>query len=102
MTSSEALGTRSVEDGGTISRQQWRWSVLAGTASYLDAGSIVALGAGLGVWSFFLPTLAGGGFTLAGGLLTLFLVISGATGFFFTPDTSGKSLEQIEAERATA
>jgi inositol transporter-like SP family MFS transporter len=29
-------------------------------------------------------------------------VISGVVGFFFMPDTSGKSLEQIEAERALA
>src|SRR3982751_5207310 len=34
-------------DENTISRQQWKWSVLAAMASYLDAGSIVALGAGL-------------------------------------------------------
>ena len=30
-----------------ITAQQWKWSALAGMASYLDAGSIVALGAGL-------------------------------------------------------
>ena len=33
-----------------ISRETWKWSVLAGMASYLDAGSIVALGAGLALW----------------------------------------------------
>ncbi len=33
-------------------------------------------------------------------ILTLFLVISGVVGFFGMPDTSGKSLEQIETERA--
>jgi inositol transporter-like SP family MFS transporter len=33
-------------------------------------------------------------------LLTLFLVISGTVGYIFMPDTSGKSLEQIESERA--
>lgn len=33
-----------------ITRQQWKWSVLAGMASYLDAGSIVALGAGLALF----------------------------------------------------
>jgi len=32
-----------------ITRQQWKWSALAGMASYLDAGSIVALGAGLAI-----------------------------------------------------
>lgn len=51
----EAIGaTRPAEDGGTISRQQWRWSVLAGMASYLDAGSIVALGAGLALFQTYL------------------------------------------------
>lgn len=54
----------------------------------------------LGFWSFFVPTLASAGITEVAGLLTLFLVISGAVGYFFMPDTSGKSLEQIEAERA--
>ena len=34
----------------TITRQQWKWSALAGMASYLDAGSIVALGAGLAIF----------------------------------------------------
>ena len=33
-------------------------------------------------------------------LLTLFLAISGVVGFFFMPNTVGKSLEQIETERA--
>src|SRR6478736_1784577 len=37
-------------DSGAITRQQWRWSALAGMASYLDAGSIVALGAGLALF----------------------------------------------------
>jgi MFS transporter, SP family, inositol transporter len=54
----------------------------------------------LGVWSFFVPVLASAGIREVAGLLTLFLIISGAVGFFFMPDTSGKSLEQIEAERA--
>ncbi|HYG22357.1 MAG TPA: MFS transporter, partial [Verrucomicrobiae bacterium] len=35
------------ESDTTVTRQQWKWSALAGMASYLDAGSIVALGAGL-------------------------------------------------------
>ena len=57
----------------------------------------------LGIWSLFLPTLTEHtGFTVAGGLLTLFLLISGVIGFFFMPHTVGKSLEQIEVERGTA
>ena len=36
-------------DDGAITAQQWKWSALAGMASYLDAGSIVALGAGLAI-----------------------------------------------------
>lgn len=37
-------------DDRTISRQHWKWTSLAGMASYLDAGSIVALGSGLAVF----------------------------------------------------
>src|SRR3954452_12015316 len=33
-----------------VTRQQWTWSALAGMASYLDAGSIVALGAGMALF----------------------------------------------------
>jgi inositol transporter-like SP family MFS transporter len=51
--------------------------------------------------SFFVPQLSNHGIGLLAGLLTLFLAISGGVGFFFMPDTSGKSLEQIETERAT-
>lgn len=54
----------------------------------------------LGFWSFFVPMLADSGIGQIAGLLTLFLAISGGVGFFFMPDTSGKSLEQLEAERA--
>ncbi len=54
----------------------------------------------LGVWSFFVPALARAGIGEIAALLVLFLVISGVAGFFFMPDTSGKSLEQIERERA--
>src|SRR5437764_4518760 len=34
----------------TVTRTQWRWTVLAGMASFLDAGSIVALGSGLALF----------------------------------------------------
>ncbi len=54
----------------------------------------------LGIWSFFVPVLAHAGIKQIAGLLTLFLAISGVVGYFFMPDTSGKSLEQIERERA--
>jgi MFS transporter, SP family, inositol transporter len=54
----------------------------------------------LGVWSFFVPVLARAGIGDIAALLVLFLLISGVVGFFFMPDTSGKSLEQIESERA--
>src|SRR5215216_758984 len=37
-------------DDSHVTAQQWKWTVLAGMASYLDAGSIVALAAGLALW----------------------------------------------------
>jgi inositol transporter-like SP family MFS transporter len=57
----------------------------------------------LGVWSFIAPTLINEknpNFFQLALMLTLFLAISGVVGFFWMPNTSGKSLEQIEAERA--
>jgi MFS transporter, SP family, inositol transporter len=54
----------------------------------------------LGIWSFFVPVLASAGIGPVAALLSVCLLISGAVGFFFMPDTSGKSLEQIEQERA--
>lgn len=53
----------------------------------------------VGVWSFFVPQISNHGLGLLAGLLTLFLAISGGVGYFFMPDTSGKSLEQIQSER---
>lgn len=50
MTSPESVGVGATEDGGVVTPQQWRWSALAGMASYLDAGSIVALSAGLSLF----------------------------------------------------
>ena len=50
------------EHGGRVTRQIWKWTVLAGMASYIDAGSIVALGVSLALWQEYLglsPTLLG-------------------------------------------
>lgn len=73
-------------------------TMLRGTAQGLTFG---VARIGVGIWSFFVPTIFShyGLGTLAG-LLTLFLIISGAVGFFWMPNTSGKSLELIESERA--
>ena len=54
----------------------------------------------LGVWSFFVPVLAETGIRPVALILTIFLAISGVVGFFFMPNTAGKSLEEIEAERS--
>ena len=72
-------------------------TALRGTAQGFTFGVSRTL---LGVWSFFVPLLANIGIKPLAGLLTFFLIISGAVGFFFMPDTSGKSLEQIAEERA--
>ena len=47
MTTSSRTEGAPADDSSAITRQQWKWSALAGMASYLDAGSIVALGAGM-------------------------------------------------------
>ena len=47
MASMEAGVDGRRDDEGHVTAQQWRWTILAGMASYLDAGSIVALGVGL-------------------------------------------------------
>jgi MFS transporter, SP family, inositol transporter len=54
MTSQDAISAAQAEEGGAVSRQQWKWSTLAGMASYLDAGSIVALSAGLTLFQTYL------------------------------------------------
>lgn len=72
-------------------------TALRGTAQGFTFGIARVI---LGIWSFFVPVLAHAGIKQIAALLTLFLAISGVVGFFFMPDTSGKSLEQIEAERA--
>ncbi|MBI2510372.1 MAG: MFS transporter [Opitutae bacterium] len=72
-------------------------TMLRGTAQGVTFGVARTV---LGFWSFFVPILANTGIKPVAALLTLFLAISGVVGFFWMPDTSGKSLEQIEAERA--
>lgn len=71
-----------------------------GTAQGITFGVARTL---LGVWSFIAPMLINEenpNFFQLALMLTLFLTVSGVVGFFFMPDTSGKSLEQIERERA--
>ncbi|TQM37381.1 MFS transporter [Pseudonocardia cypriaca] len=74
-------------------------TMLRGTAQGFTFGVARTL---LGVWSFFVPVLAAVEIGPVALLLTAFLLISGVIGFFWMPDTVGKSLEQIEAERAAA
>lgn len=72
-------------------------TMLRGTAQGFSFG---AARVAVGIWSFFVPQISNsGGLSVLASLLTIFLVISGAVGFFFMPNTSGKSLEQIEIER---
>ncbi|MBF8190309.1 MFS transporter [Nonomuraea sp. K274] len=72
-------------------------TMLRGTAQGLTFGVARIL---LGVWSFAVPAIAGAGITGVATALTLFVVVSGVVGFFFMPDTAGRPLEEIEAERA--
>jgi inositol transporter-like SP family MFS transporter len=72
-------------------------TMLRGTAQGITFGTARVV---LGVWSFFVPVLAGAGIRPVALLLAIFLAISGTVGFLFLPDTAGKSLEEIEAERA--
>ncbi len=71
-----------------------------GTAQGITFGVARTL---LGIWSFIAPMLIdeqNPNFHALALMLSLFLVISGVVGFFWMPDTSGKSLEQIARERA--
>lgn len=54
----------------------------------------------LGVFSFFVPALVATGFHTLAWILVGFLAISGIIGFIWAPRNEGKSLEQLEAERA--
>ena len=54
----------------------------------------------LGVFSFFVPALVATGFHTLAWILVGFLAVSGVIGFVWAPRNEGKSLEQLEAERA--
>src|ERR671933_954878 len=54
----------------------------------------------LGIWSFFVPVIAEAGFEGVALILVISLTTSGVVGVLFMPNTAGKSLEQIEAERS--
>ena len=41
-------------DESRVTGQQWYWTVLSAMASYIDAGSIVAIAAGLALWAEYL------------------------------------------------
>ncbi len=55
---------------------------------------------GLGIWSLAVPALAAGNFTLLAWILTGFLVASGIIGYIWAPSNQGKTLEEIETQRA--
>jgi MFS transporter, SP family, inositol transporter len=57
---------------------------------------------GLGIFSFFVPMLTATGFTTLAWILTGFLAASGIVGLIWAPRNEGKSLNQLEAERAQA
>lgn len=57
---------------------------------------------GLGLFAFFVPWLTATGFTTLAWILVGFLVASAAVGIIWAPRNEGKSLEQLEAERAKA
>jgi inositol transporter-like SP family MFS transporter len=54
----------------------------------------------LGIFAFFVPWLTATSFTTLAWILVGFLAISGIIGFVWAPRNEGKSLEQLEAERA--
>jgi inositol transporter-like SP family MFS transporter len=74
-------------------------TMLRGTAQGLTFGFARLC---LGIWSFFVPVLAASGIRPVALLLMIFLAISGLVGYLWMPNTAGKSLEDIEAERTTA
>ncbi len=54
----------------------------------------------LGLWSLAVPSLAKSDFTTLCWILTGFLIASGLIGYIWAPRNEGKSLEELEAERA--
>jgi MFS transporter, SP family, inositol transporter len=54
----------------------------------------------LGIFSFFVPLLNATGFSNLALILTGFLIQSAIIGYFWAPSNAGKSLEQLETERA--
>lgn len=91
-------GTLAGEPFYKVFSQELFPTLLRGTAQGLTFGVARTM---LGIWSFFVPVLAGAGIRPVAALLLLFLAISGGVGFWFMPDTTGKTLEQIESERAS-
>jgi len=89
-------GTLAGEPFYKVFSQELFPTLLRGTAQGLTFGVARTM---LGIWSLFVPVLANAGIRPVAALLMLFLAISGGVGFWFMPDTSGKTLEQIEAER---
>lgn len=51
--SNPQAGTNGSDDS-RVTGQQWYWAALSAMASYIDAGSIVAIAAGLALWAEFL------------------------------------------------
>lgn len=57
---------------------------------------------GLGIWSFYVPTISKTGFHTLGWILTGFVAASALLGLLFAPSNAGKSLDQLESEQSTA
>lgn len=54
MSDTQANANRPLADDRAVTGQQWYWTALSAMASYLDAGSIVAIAAGLALWADYL------------------------------------------------
>ena len=57
---------------------------------------------GLGIFSFFVPMLTSIGFTTLAWILVGFLTVSATIGIIWAPRNQGKSLEDLERERAAS